>query len=147
MNDKEFSELQLRATIVPQQVRWPGPEHLHWQRLHEAAHEARERVRKAYLLMDEIDRKAELSRDDKYRQRSKTAAQAIADFEESKTLVRAREAVELLVARHDVEQLVAEVSKALNQVEQGWRKAIEKIAERASLIKRSLCAVVPGARA
>ena len=48
------------------------------------------------------------------------------------------------MARHDVEQLVAEVSKALNQVEQGWRKAIEKIAERASLIKRSLCVVVPG---
>ena len=27
MNDKEFSELQLRATIVPQQVRWPAPEY------------------------------------------------------------------------------------------------------------------------
>ena len=145
MNDKAFFELQLRATIVPQQVRWPGPEQLHWQCLHEAAHEARERVRKAYLLMDEIDRKAELSRDDKYRLRSKTAAQAIADFEESKTLVQAREAVALLVTRHDVEQ--AEVSKALNQVEQGWQKAIDKIAERASLIKRSQCAVVPGARA
>ena len=87
--------------------------------------------------MDEIDRKAELSRDDKYRQRGKTAAQAIADFEESRTLVRAREAAELMVAGHDVEQLVAEVSKALNQVEQGWRRAIGKIAERASMIKIS----------
>ena len=139
MNDKQFSELQLRATIVPQQVRWPGPEHLHWQRLHEAAHEARERVRKAYLLMDEIDRKADLSRDGKYRQRSKTAAQAIADFEESKALARAREAVELVVAKHNVEQHVVEVRdaalKALNEVEQGWRKAIDKIAERASLTK------------
>ena len=48
MNDKEFSELQLRATIVPQQVRWPAPDCLHWQRLHEAANEARERVSKAY---------------------------------------------------------------------------------------------------
>ena len=37
MNDKEFFELQLRMTIVPQQVRWPAPEYLHWKRLHEAA--------------------------------------------------------------------------------------------------------------
>ena len=41
MSDKEFSELQLRATIVPQQVRWPAPEYLHWQKLHEVANEAR----------------------------------------------------------------------------------------------------------
>jgi hypothetical protein len=31
MNDKEFFELQLRATIVPQQVRCPAPQYLHWQ--------------------------------------------------------------------------------------------------------------------
>ena len=61
MNDKEFSELQLRATIVPQQVRWPASEHLHWQRLHGAVNEARERVSKAYMQMDEIDRNAALS--------------------------------------------------------------------------------------
>ena len=57
MNDTEFFELQLRATIVPQQVRWPAPEYLHWQRLHEVANEARERVSKAYMQMDEIDRR------------------------------------------------------------------------------------------
>ena len=32
MNDKDFSELELRAQIVPQQARWPAPEHVHWQR-------------------------------------------------------------------------------------------------------------------
>ena len=143
MNDKEFSELQLRATIVPQQVRWPAPEYLHWQRLHEAANEARERVSKAYMQMDEIDRNADLSRDGKYRQRSKTAAQAIADFEASKTLARAREAVELAVAKHNVEQHVSpEIAeardatlKAMKEAEQGWQRAIDKIAERASLTK------------
>ena len=143
MNDKEFAELQLRATIVPQQVRWPAPEYLHWQRLHEAANEARERVSKAYMQMDEIDRNADLSRDGKYRQRSKTAAQAIADFEASKTLARAREAVELAVAKHNVEQHVSpEIAeardatlKAMKEAEQGWRRAIDKIAERASLTK------------
>ena len=143
MDDKQFAELQLRATIVPQQVRWPAPEYLHWQRLHEAANEARERVSKAYVQMDEIDRNADLSRDGKYRQRSKTAAQAIADFEASKTLARAREAVELAVAKHNVEQHVSpEIAeardatlKAMKEAEQGWRRAIDKIAERASLTK------------
>ena len=71
MNDAEYSELKLRAMIVPQQARWPAPEYLHWQRLHEAANEARERVSKAYVQMDAIDRDADLSRDGKYRQRSK----------------------------------------------------------------------------
>ena len=46
------------------QVR-PAPEYLHWQRLHEAVNEARERVSKAYMQMDEIDRDADLSPDGK----------------------------------------------------------------------------------
>jgi hypothetical protein len=68
MDDKQFAELQLRAMIVPGQPRWPAPEHLHWQKLHEAANEAREQVSKAYVQIDEIDRNANLSRDGKCRQ-------------------------------------------------------------------------------
>jgi hypothetical protein len=137
MNDKEFFELQLRATIVPQQVRWPAPEYLHWQRLHEAVNEARERVSKAYVQMDEIDRNADLSRDGKYRQRSKTAAEAIADFEASKTLARAREAVEFAVAKDNIKPEAREAAqKAMKEAEQGWTRAMEKIGERASLAKR-----------
>ena len=139
MNDKEFSELELRMQIVPQQARWPAPEYVHWQRLHAVADEARERVSKAYMQMDEIDRNADLSPDGKYRQRSKTAAQAIADFEESKTMARARDAVELVVAKHKVEQHVSpEIAedrdgtlKAMKEAEAGWQKAIDKIGERA----------------
>ena len=116
---------------------------VHWQRLHEAANEARERVSKAYVRMDEIDRNADLSRDAKYRRRCETAAQAIADFEASKTLARARQAVELAVAKHNREQQVspdvAETGdttlKAMKEAEQGWQKAIHKIAGRASLTK------------
>ena len=101
------------------------------------------RVSKAYMQMDEIDRSADLSPEGKYRQRSKTAAQAIADFEASKTLARAREAVELAVAKHNVEQHVSpEIAqdseatlKAMREVERGWRRAIDKITERASLTK------------
>ena len=123
MNDKEFSELQLRMTIVPQQVRWPAPEYLHWQHLHEVADEARERVSKAYTQMDEIDRNADLSRDGKYRQRRKAAAQAVADFEASRTLARAREAVELAVAKHDIKPEARDAMlKAMKEAEQGWTK-------------------------
>ena len=85
--------------------------------------------------MDEIDRNADLSRDAKYRQRNKTAAQAIADFEASKTLARAREAVEL-AAKHNIEQHVRDATrKALKEAEHGWQRAIDKIAERTSLLK------------
>jgi len=141
MNDKEFSELQLRAMIIPKQASWPAPELLHWRRLHATADEARERVRKACMQMDEIDRNAAFSRDDKYRQRSETAAQAIANFEASKTLARARQAVELVVAERKVEQYVSpeiakdseEMLKAMKETERDWPRAMDKIAERVSL--------------
>jgi hypothetical protein len=42
MSDRKFLELELRMMIVPRQASWPAPEHVHWQRLHEAANEARE---------------------------------------------------------------------------------------------------------
>ena len=117
---------------------------MHWQRLHAVADEARERVSNAYMLMDEIDRNADLSPEGKERQRRKMAAQAIAEFEASKTLVRAREAVELVVARHDAEHGITPdtdearnvAMKAKHEAEQGWRRAIDKIAERAGLSKR-----------
>ena len=136
MNDKEFSELQLRATIVPQQVRWPAPECLHWQRLHEAVNEARERVSKAYMQMDEIDIRTDLSREDKRDERQRIAAQAIAEFEASRTLARAREAVRLLTDRDDVSPEIADaVLKAMKEADAGWQRAMDKIAERASLSK------------
>jgi hypothetical protein len=143
MSDKEFSELELRMMIVPHQVTWPAPDYLHWQRLHAAANEARERVSKAYMQMGEIDRNADLSRDGKYRERIKISAQAIANFEASKTLASAHEAVERVVAKHKMDQQVSpEVAKdrdatvkAMQEVEQDWPKAMDKITERASLTK------------
>jgi hypothetical protein len=61
----------------------------------------------------------------------------------SRWLARARVAVELAVAKHNVEQHVSsEITeardatlKAMKEAEAGWRKAIDKIAERASLTK------------
>jgi hypothetical protein len=140
MSDKEFSELQLRVQICPGQCDWPKPDitfsmmgdkptakGLHWQRLHEAVNEARERVSKACMQMDEIDCKAELSREDKHHQRCEVAAQALAEFEASKTLMRAREP-----ARCDGTPAML---KALEQAEAGWKRAMDKIAERAGRTK------------
>ena len=123
-------------SITPQQVRWPAPENLHWQRLHEAANESRDRVSKAYIQMDEIHRHRDLSREDKERQRRKAWAQAIADFEASKTLARARETVESAVAKHDIKPEGRDaMRKAMKEVEGGWSRAMDKIGERASLTK------------
>jgi hypothetical protein len=49
MSDKEFTELELRASICPGQCGWPKPEYVHWQKLHAAGNEARARVSKAYV--------------------------------------------------------------------------------------------------
>ena len=83
--------------------------------------------------MDEIDRNASLSSDIKYRRRCEIADQAIADIEASKTLARAREAVEVAPARTDTE---CSALKALKELEKGWERAIGKIAERAGMTNR-----------
>jgi hypothetical protein len=120
MDDKEFAELYLRVTIVPEQASWPASKSLHWQRLNEATNEPRERVSKAYIQMDEIDGNADLRPENKQQQRNEVAAHAFAEFENSKTLRRAREAV-----RHDASP---EMLKALEQAEAGWERAMNKIA-------------------
>ncbi len=116
--------------------------HVHWQRLHEAVNEARGRMSKAYVQMDEIDRDADLSREGKYRQRREAAARAIADFESSRTLARAREAVRHVMEQWNRDDVSPEIAKArdatmkaINEAEAGWQKAIDKIAERAGLTK------------
>ena len=96
------------------------------------------------MQMDEIDRNAGFSRDQKYRERSKIADEAIADFEAAKALARARQAVELAVAKHNFEeqhvppeitQDSEDMLKALEDVERGWQRAMDKIAERAAQTK------------
>ena len=41
MSDKEFAELELKATICPGQCSVAQIQYVHWQKLHEAANEAR----------------------------------------------------------------------------------------------------------
>jgi len=116
MNNKEFSELQLRATIVPEQARWPAPDvktslmgetptiqGLHWLKLHAAANEARQRVASAWAAMDEIDADIDLSPQGKGRKKQQFAADAIADFQKSKALLEAKDAVERQLAKWEKE--------------------------------------------
>jgi hypothetical protein len=137
LSDEEFAEVELRATICTGQCEWPKPEDGYSRMLHQSANEARERVRRAVAAIDEIDSNATISRDDKYHQRSEIAAQAIANFEASKTLTRTREAVSGFIElwkRDDqrVSNQIAEAAlKALKEVERDWPRAMNKIAERA----------------
>jgi hypothetical protein len=75
------------------------------------------------MQMDEIDFNAKLSREEKQHQRHEALAQALAEFEASKTLVRAREAV-----TYDASLAAL---KALKQAEASWEMAMDKSAERA----------------
>jgi hypothetical protein len=124
MDEHEFSELELRVQIIPQQTRWPAPEYVHWQRLHDVANEARERVRNSHSQMDNVDRSANLSHEGKYRQRSEIAADAIAEFESSKTLARAREAVKLVVAKNGVSAEIAATPKAMSEAEHRYERPV-----------------------
>jgi hypothetical protein len=80
------SSLALRPTRKPY--------YLYWQKLHTAADEARQRASGAWSVMDEIDKDPDLSPEGKARKKKKAAADAIADFQQSRTLTVAKEAVE-----------------------------------------------------
>jgi hypothetical protein len=80
------SSLALRPTRKPY--------YLYWQKLHAAADEARQRASGAWSVMDEIDKDPDLSPEGKARKKKKAAADAIADFQQSRTLTVAKEAVE-----------------------------------------------------
>ena len=64
----------------------------------------------------------------KEHQRRKAWAQAIADFEGSKTLARARESVELAVAKNLKPEARDATLKAMKEAEVGWQRAMDKIA-------------------
>jgi hypothetical protein len=94
MKDSEFETLELKATIVPTQARWHEPKVLHWQKLHAAADEARDRVAQTWAAMDEIENDADLSSEGKTRQKKKLALEALGEFENSKTLAAAKQTVD-----------------------------------------------------
>jgi hypothetical protein len=87
-------------------------------------------------LADQIDRSSDLSRDGKHQQRSKITAQATADFDASKALTRAREAVRQVVEQWNRDDVSPEIAKArvallkaMKEAESGWQRAIDLISE------------------
>ena len=89
--------------------------------------------------MDEIDCDSALSREGKERQRRKAAAQAVADFEASRTLARARDAVEFAVAKDNIKAQARDAARAaMKQAERGWSRAMDKIGERATSLTNPL---------
>src|SRR5262245_47752550 len=84
---------------------------------HAVPNEARERGSKPYTKMEEIDGNAQ----------HQQGAHALAEFDASKTVLRAREAV-----RHDGSPAML---KALEQAEAGWERGMNKIAERAGQVQ------------
>jgi hypothetical protein len=107
MNDEQLTELQLQAEIMPQAARWPAPavdvsimgdtpsmRGLVWAKLHAVPREARERVAQAWAGMDSIDADVDLSVEGKIRRKKQYAIEVLADFEKSKALVDAKDAVD-----------------------------------------------------
>jgi hypothetical protein len=94
MDDKTFAEHGLKLSICPAQTRWPEPKVLHWQAVHRCADQARERVAQTWAAMDEIENDADLSTEGKARQKKKIALEALAEFQKSKTLTVAKQAVD-----------------------------------------------------
>lgn len=98
MNDNEFLELKLRASIAPHQAAWPDDK-VHWQRLHEVADTARNAVATAWSRIDEIERDNDLSPEGKARRRAQVAADAIALLESDNALSRAQTSVKSVMEK------------------------------------------------
>ena len=89
-------------------------------------------------MADEIDRNVSLSSEARCQQRGKAATEAIAGFDSSRTLVRAREAVERVATERNLNAYLSpEMAKdtdvmlrAMKKTEKGWQRAVDKIAER-----------------
>ena len=136
MQDSEFITLQVRAAIAPQKETWPSPNvdvsimgdrptikgELFWSALHDCVTDARTRVLKAFGAMAAINEDQKLSPTGKTEKKKEIATKAIAELEKSKSLDKARAAVEHQVERWN-EQLgltpkpVESVSDAMIQAE------------------------------
>jgi hypothetical protein len=111
MNDQEFSELAIAASIAPQQVDWPN-DLSHWQRLNECVVAARAAVSKMQAAITKVENDRELSREGKAAKRSEIAKQALASLEKSTALTKARDAVAVCQA-----QWSKKISEVIKQAE------------------------------
>jgi hypothetical protein len=164
-----LEELQM-ANLFPAASAWPTY-YEHQKKLVAARDEGEAIVREAFAKIAEIDAAKDFTPEARARKRAELAAEYITkleesaarrkaeeagaealekyqekinivDFESSRTLVRAREAVRLPMDRDDLSAEIAEATrKATRQAEAGWQRAIDLILERAARTK------LPSARA
>ena len=99
MDDKAYNDLKIRAVLMPELARWPELKYYQWQKLHQVANEAHDRVSRACALLDEVDADRDLTPEGKIKKRAAIAERAVADFRKSTTLENARTAVSQLQAR------------------------------------------------
>lgn len=88
---RRISNLRIEGLDCAGEVRWPGTEHVHWQELRAAVHEARSRLSKFLEAVDEIETDPRLSREGKAEERKKAADKALAAFAGSRALALAQE--------------------------------------------------------
>ena len=127
MTDKEFRELELKASIAPSQSQWPT-DYVYWQHLGTAAKEARSGLGKFLEVVDEIEGDPRLSREGKAEGRKKAAEKALSALMDSTTLARAQESVASVMQKWEAK--VAEgVKRASDAHEAGIHAQIrEKLA-------------------
>ena len=94
MQDLEFNALRLRASLCPGlETEWEKPEVMHWVCLHKHAHELRDRLAKALMAIEAIERDKHLSAEGRRTAKEKLATQTLDALEQSESLRKAREAV------------------------------------------------------
>ena len=101
MNNKEFTELQLRASLCPGlEVEWEAPDtYTHWAHLHRAAKELREVVAHARAGVAAIDQDKDLTADARKRRKHELARQTMAVLEKFPSMEKARQSVAYIQAR------------------------------------------------
>ena len=116
MQEHQYEALKIKAAVCPEAEGWPRPDHskttlrgpdgkphvdpvdLHWDAIHDAVTEARDRTLKALGSMAGIDADKSLSDAGKADQKRAIAERALAAFEKSPHLSKARSAVERKLA-------------------------------------------------
>lgn len=100
MNDKEFAQLQLRASICPSlEVEWDPPGYQYWIDLHDAAKELRTVVGHARAGVEAIEKDKDLTPDARKRKRHELARQTMTQLEKLPSMEKARASVAAITAK------------------------------------------------
>lgn len=155
MEDAQFEVLKVQASIAPKSADWPSPDYskvsiqgdrphaaageLHWGLLHDSVNDLRTRTLKALGKLAAVDEDKTLSATGKAEKKQEIASAAIASFEKSGSLEKARSAVENQVAKWNDElgvtpKLPTDVATAMMHAEIRSRVSAQKPGDRLAYI-------------